>query len=70
MTLRLRPLDDRLEAEVSIDIADEPWPPPDMEQSLPWRILSALVDTLSVDADGMGPSIRLTKRTLEPSRTT
>ena len=70
MTLRLRPLDDRLEAEVSIDAADGPWPPPDMEQSLPWRILSALVDTLSLDSDAGGPSIRLTKRTLEPSRTT
>ena len=70
MTLRLRPLDDRLEAEVSIDVADGPWPPPDLEQSLPWKILSALVDTLSVDTDGGSPSIRLTKRTLEPSRTT
>jgi serine/threonine-protein kinase RsbW len=69
MTLRLRPLDDRLEAEVSIDVADGSWPPPDMEQSLPWRILSALVDTLSVDTDGGSPSIRVTKRTLEPSRT-
>ena len=70
MTLRLRPLDDRLEAEVSIDVADGPWPPPDMEQSLPWRILSALVDSLTVDTDGASPSIRLTKLTLEPSRTT
>jgi serine/threonine-protein kinase RsbW len=70
MTLRLRPLDDRLEAEVSIDVGDGPWPPPDMEQSLPWRILSALVDALTVDTDGASPSIRLTKRTLAPSRTT
>ena len=70
MTLRLRPLDDRLEAEVSIDVAEGPWPPPDIEQSLPWRILSALVDTLSVDVDGGSPSIRVTKRTLEPSRAT
>ena len=70
MTLRLRPLDDRLEAEVSIDAADGPWPPPDLEQSLPWRILSALVDTLALSADAGGPSILLTKRTLEPSRTT
>lgn len=70
MTLRLRPLDDRLEAEVSVDVADGPWPPPDMEQSLPWRILSALVDALAVETDEGGPSIRLTKRTLEPSRTT
>ena len=69
MTLRLRPLDDRLEAEVSIDAVDGPWPPPDLQQSLPWKILSALVDTLSVDLDGGSASIRLTKRTLEPSRT-
>jgi anti-sigma regulatory factor (Ser/Thr protein kinase) len=68
MTLRLRPLDDRLEAEVSIDAAEGPWPPPDLEQSLPWKILSALVDTLSLNTD-VGPSILLTKRTLEPSRT-
>ena len=70
MTLRLRPLDDRLEAEVSIDAADGPWPPPDLQQSLPWKILSALVDTLSLSTDAGGPSILLTKRTLEPSRTT
>jgi len=70
MTLRLRPLDDRLEAEVSIDAVDGPWPPPDLQQSLPWKILSALVDTLSLSTDAGGPSILLTKRTLEPSRAT
>ena len=70
MTLLLRPLDDRLEAEVSIDAADGPWPPSDLEQSLPWKILSALVDILSLSTDTGGPSILLTKRTLEPSRTT
>jgi serine/threonine-protein kinase RsbW len=69
MTLRLRPLGDRLEAEVSIDAADGPWPPPDLDKSLPWRILSALVDTLSLNSDAGGPSILLTKRALEPSRT-
>jgi serine/threonine-protein kinase RsbW len=70
MTLRLRPLGDRLEAEVSIDAADGPWPPPDLDKSLPWRILSALVDTLSLTTDAGAPSILLTKRALEPSRTT
>jgi serine/threonine-protein kinase RsbW len=29
MTLRLRPMDDRLEAVVSIDAAGRAWPPPD-----------------------------------------
>ena len=69
MTLRLRPMDDRLEAVVSIDAAGPAWPPPDLEQSLSWKVLSALVDTVSLDAEASGPSIRLIKRTLEPSRT-
>ena len=69
MTLRLRPMDDRLEAVVSIDAAGRAWPPPDLEQSLSWMVLSALVDTVSLDAEASGPSIRLIKRTLEPSRT-
>jgi serine/threonine-protein kinase RsbW len=69
MTLRLRPMDDRLEAVVSIDAAGRAWPPPDLEKSLSWKVLSALVDTVSLDAEASGPSIRLIKRTLEPSRT-
>jgi len=69
MTLRLRPMDDRLEAVVSIDAAGRAWPPPDLEQSLSWKVLSELVDTVSLDAEASGPSIRLIKRTLEPSRT-
>ena len=69
LTLRLRPMDDRLEAVVSIDAAGRAWPPPDLEQSLSWKVLSALVDTVSLDAEASGPSIRLIKRTLEPSRT-
>jgi len=69
MTLRLRPMDDRLEAVVSIDAAGRAWPPPDLEQSLSWKVLSELVDTVALDAEASGPSIRLIKRTLEPSRT-
>lgn len=69
MTLRLRPMNDRLEAVVAIDAADRTWPPLDAEQSLSWRVLTALVDSLSLDADPSAPSIRLTKRTLEQSRT-
>jgi serine/threonine-protein kinase RsbW len=69
VTLRLRPMDDRLEAVVSIDAAGRAWPPPDLEKSLSWKVLSALVDAVSLDAEASGPSIRLIKRTLEPSRT-
>src|SRR5262245_30964214 len=66
LTLRLLPLDDRLEAVVAVDAGAATWPPPEVERGLPWRILSALVDTLALGADPGGPSISLGKRTLEP----
>ena len=67
LILRLLPLDDRLEAVVAVDAGGGVWPPPDVEQGLPWRILTALVDTLALGTDPSEPSISLGKRTLEPS---
>jgi len=67
LTLRLLPLDDRLEAVVAVDAGAGAWPPSDVEQGLPWRILSALVDTLALGTDPSAPSISLGKRTLEPT---
>src|SRR5262245_66123392 len=48
LILWLLPLDDRLEAVVAVDAPGGAWPPPQVEQGLPWRILTALVDTLAV----------------------
>ena len=67
LTLRLLPLDDRLEAVVAVDDGGGAWPPTDVEDGLPWRILSALVDTLALGTDPSEPSISLGKRTLEPT---
>jgi serine/threonine-protein kinase RsbW len=68
LILRLLPLDDRLEAVVAVEPgADKAWPPADVEQGLPWRILTALVDTLALGTDPSEPSISLGKRTLEPT---
>jgi serine/threonine-protein kinase RsbW len=67
LMLRLLPLDDRLEAVVAVGGGGETWPPPDVEQGLPWRILTALVDSLALGTDPSEPSIALGKRTLEPS---
>ena len=68
LILRLLPLDDRLEAVVAVEPgAAGAWPPADVEQGLPWRILTALVDTLALGTDTSGPSISLGKRTLEPT---
>ena len=65
LILRLLPLDDRLEAVVAVDAGGGTWPPPDVEQGLPWLILKALVDTLALGDDPSEPSISLAKRTLE-----
>ena len=70
MTLRLLPTDDRLEVVVAVEAGGAAWPPPDVEQGLPWRILTALVDTLALGTDPSGPSISLGKRTLEPTPAT
>jgi serine/threonine-protein kinase RsbW len=67
LILRLLPLDDRLEAVVAVNAGSGMWPPPDVEQGLPWRILTALVDTLALGTDPSEPSISLGKRTLEPT---
>src|SRR5262245_31217690 len=66
LILRLAPLEDRLEAVVAVDAGDGPWPPPNVEQGLPWRILTALVDTLALGTDPREPSIALGKRKLAP----
>ena len=67
LILRLLPLDDRLEAVVAVNEGGGPWPPPDVEQGLPWLILTALVDRLELGTDPSEPSISLGKRTLEPT---
>lgn len=67
LILRLLPLQDRLEAVVAVNAGGGPWPPPDVEQGLPWLILTALVDRVSFGSDPSAPSISLGKRTLEPT---
>ena len=67
MSLRLLPAEDRLEAVVSIDAAGGSWPPEAVERTLSWQILSALVDSIELDAHERASSIRLGKRTLAPS---
>lgn len=66
MQLRLTESDDGLEAVVSIDAEVGPWPPPDIEETFSWRVLSALVDTVALDLDGGAPSVRMTKARLDP----
>ena len=65
LTLALRPLPDRLEAVVRIDAPANGWPPPALEGSLGWRVLTALVEGVALDVDDGAPSIRFAKRAIE-----
>ncbi len=66
MQLRLQISGDGLEATVSIDAEVGPWPPPNIEETFSWRVLSALVDAVALDLDGGAPAVRMTKSRLEP----
>ena len=65
MRLRLLAFEDRLEAAVSIDGAAGPWPPPRIEETFSWRVLSALVDSVTLDLDGGEPTVRMSKSRLQ-----
>ena len=66
MQLRLQASGGGLEATVSIDAEVGPWPPPNIEETFSWRVLSALVDAVSLDLDGGAPAIKMSKARLEP----
>jgi len=38
------------------------WPPPGAEDSISWRLMSALADEARFERGGNGPAIHLTKR--------
>lgn len=63
LTLRLRAIDDGVEAVVSVDgSAPAEWPPSALHDSLAWNVLSALSDELSFELPDGAPAIRVVKR--------
>jgi serine/threonine-protein kinase RsbW len=61
-TLRLSTTDRGIEALVSLDAPIEgAWPPPDLEESLAWRVLTGLSDEVSFGSLPTGPGIRIVK---------
>lgn len=66
MTLALRPLPDRLEVAVGVDVSLTDPPPVGLEATLGWRVLTVLVDAVTLDVDGAGASIRFSKPAPEP----
>ncbi len=66
LQLRIEAFDDRLEATASVDVVVGSWPPPGIEDTFSWRVMSALVDVVTLDVDAGFPTIRMTKSRLEP----
>lgn len=57
---------DELIVTVAIDAPVSPWPPAAVEETLPWRVISGLVDRVALErsADGHA-AIVIVKRTLD-----
>jgi serine/threonine-protein kinase RsbW len=61
-TLRLTATGGGVQALVSLDGGDaHAWPPPDLEDTLTWKVLSGLADDVSFESLPIGPAIRVLK---------
>jgi serine/threonine-protein kinase RsbW len=61
-TLRLVATAGGIEAVVRLDDGDaNRWPPPDLEDTLTWKVLSGLSDDVSFETLPEGPAIRVLK---------
>ncbi len=61
-TLRLTATAGGVEALVALDAAlTRPWPPPDLQDTLTWRVLSGLSDDVRFELLPSGPAIRVLK---------
>jgi serine/threonine-protein kinase RsbW len=64
LTMRVRCDEDRVEARISVDAPVEEWPPRGFETTVPWQILSAVVDHVSFEPSPEGPAVRIVKQAL------
>ena len=61
ITMRVTPADGRVIVNVCADAEVDPdaWPPPDVEESLAWRILAGLADEVHFELSEEGPVVRV-----------
>lgn len=61
LTMRLTPSEDHVVVLVCSDAEVEPrsWPPPQIENTLAWQVLTALADVATFEATENGPSVRV-----------
>lgn len=62
--LDLRTLPDRLEVVAAIDATSPTWPPTGFEDTLAWRVLGALAESVRFELWNGAPAIRIVKRTM------
>jgi serine/threonine-protein kinase RsbW len=62
LTLRMAPTATGLDVVAAIDIGVGSWPPPDAEESLAWRLITALADEARFERADDRPAVRFTKR--------
>jgi serine/threonine-protein kinase RsbW len=63
LTLTISATEDALDVVVATDADPGGWPPPGAEESLAWRVVSALTDEAGFDRSDGGPVVRMRKRT-------
>ncbi len=61
ITMQVTPEGDRIKVFVSSDasVAAHGWPPPNVEDSLAWRILAGLADDVRFELTDQGPAVRV-----------
>jgi serine/threonine-protein kinase RsbW len=68
LRLELIPSATELCVTVSTDAPLDGWPAPEFVESLPWKVISGLVDSVESGTSGGGPSIVVRKHTLGAGR--
>lgn len=64
LRLEMRPVADVVEIVVAVDAATTAWPPIGFEDTLAWRVLDALAETVRFELWNGAPAIRIVKRTI------
>lgn len=62
LTVRMSATEEGLEVAATIHGSSASWPPPNAEESLSWRLMSALADEARFERSDEGPALRLVKR--------
>ena len=62
--LDLRSLPDRFEVVVGVDAATPAWPPSGFEDTLAWRVLGGLAESVRFELWNGAPAVRIVKRSI------